>query len=225
MHAHLEFRSDSGLALLADREHVPSTELQLAADRAPLRRLAEDGKIFFLDAEDPADFRIDLYVGEEPDLPQHCYQQAGGNFLLRLPSGQLTVVDGTELSVEPGPYLLTLFERAVVDAQKIEQERRAVLTAEQWRYRQRIERFAAVGCLLFVAAWVVVFIYQFSRVSLAALTIALLAAAPSYLLTKTRRYQETERLLAEHNRSQPQHVLVLRSVGDASELSGGCFVA
>jgi hypothetical protein len=99
-----------------------------------------------------------------------------------------------------------------------------VLTAEQWSYRARIERFAAVGCLLFVAAWIVVFIKQFSWVSLWALAIALLAAAPSYLLTKTRRYQETERLLAEHNRAQPHHVLVLRPLSDAAGLSGGHLV-
>lgn len=69
-----------------------------------------------------------------------------------------------------------------------------------------------------------VFIFQFSLVSLVAVVVALVVAVPSYLLTKTKRYKQTERLLSEHDLSYPAHVLVLSPVPDSSGLSGGHLI-
>lgn len=224
MNASLTIHTESGALVLADSASAPRSESLMDPERKELRRLADRGQIFYLDSEDPSDYRLGLFIDEEPALPSHRYERNGGSFLLSLPSGRLLLTGGHEFEVEPGSYSVTVLEQAVVDAQAIEKERQSILTPEQWRLRRRAEKLAVVGCVPFLAAWVVVFIYQFSVVSLVAIVVALAAAAPSYLLGKTKRYQETEALLRQHDLSYPSHAIVIRPIAETSGLVGGYLV-
>lgn len=178
-------------------------------------------------------FRLLVCVDDAPsDLPRHRFGRLSGSFLLPVPSGRLSVSgqaqreSGTELQLPPGNYSVSILGvgPGELDGAAFQAERIRVLGEQDHRFREWVDRLGVVGLVPFFAAFIVIFIYRFSLVSLVAAAIGIGSLLPRLLISRTRRYRETERRLHEHEASFPHFVLDLRRVEGVAGLVGGHFV-
>lgn len=221
----LNLDATTGLVILRDAEQTLPAGARSDLERRALRQLAADGSVFYLDAEDQLEARITTAIGvSPPDLPEHRFERVGGAFHLRVASGQLAIGEDIIFDVEPGDQRVTVYQHTILDRDRYQSERRALLSTEDWRFRTLIERCAQLGCLPFLVAWILVFIRGFDRVSMLALAIGILALAPSYILMRTRRYRDTETRLRAMDKDRPNYAFHIQHVDDATNLVGGHLI-
>lgn len=197
--------------------------------------LADEGELFFLDGEDERQFKLQIAVDEDvSDLPSHRFARLSGSFVLPVPSGELVVSDGGDrgrgraLTIPPGDYsvsVLGLDASAGLDAKAFDAEQIEAVGATDWRYHQRVDWLAPLGCLPFLAAGIVVLIYRWSLVSLIAGLVGFLGLLPHWILKKAPRYRAVETRLRDLEQSQPHLALELRKVDSVDGLVGGHHVA
>lgn len=213
--------AQSGVVTFSDASvRLPSSP----AAAEDLRALADEGKVFSLDSEDPVALRLAIFAqSSPPELPAYRFQRLGGSFLLHLPSGRINIADQHTVAVDPGSYSLSVLGLGEIDARALDAERQPVLTTEEWRFRRMVERLCMFGCIPFLAAWIILLVYGFTIPSLVATATALLLATPGYLLSRTGRYRATEHRLRAHDESFPHYVIHLRPVSDTTGLIGGRF--
>jgi hypothetical protein len=125
MPTRIDAMPDSALLLVHDSAFVlPVVE---GANRQVLEPDAEAGRLFFLAAEDPIRFRVDIYAGETPPAElEGEFEPRGGSFLLDAPSGLLTVVapnashqnPAPSIAVPRGAHILTVMGRRPFDGRR-----------------------------------------------------------------------------------------------------------
>lgn len=220
--------------MLADAG-LPLTPPAVASPSFPryFRELADEGKLFLLDGEERSLFQLLVCVGEDlSDLPGHRFRRLSGSFLLPIPSGRLAVSghaqpqSAQELSVAPGTYSVSVLGvgQGELDGAAFRAEQIKLLGERDWRFRAWVDRLGLGGLVPFVVALIVILVYRVSIVSLVAALIGMGSLLPRLLISRTRRYRETEGRLCEHEASFPHFVLDLRRVESAAGLVGGSFV-
>ncbi len=226
----------SALAVLADvRLELAPPEPVSKGFRRYFVDLARQGQLFFLDGEDERQFKLLLVVDNDTsDLPRHRFARLSGAFRLPVPSGELVVSDGGDrgrgrtLTIPPGNYsvsILGLDPSAGLDGKAFDAEQIEAVGAADWRYHQRVNWLAPLGCLPFLAAGIVVLIDGWSSASLIAGLVGVLGLLPHFFLKKTPRYRGVETRLRELEASQPHFALELRKVDSVDGLVGGHHVA
>lgn len=195
-----------------------------------LRQRAKSGELFFIETEEAASYRLKIMVND--DLPANLadeFEASGGLFCLRLPSGQLRAASlppdagGSQMQVAAGDYLLSIHARREFDVAKYDQKMIELVGEADWRFRARVIKFGALGCLALVLAVVLLlipFTRQFWWVT------ALLCGAPwltYYLSMRSARYQRAEKAAMSYEQQLPTHVVVLKSASAAmaADVPGG----
>lgn len=234
MRARVDINTASGLAVLADSGLTLTPPALASAEfNRYFRQLADQKKLFYLDGEDPSKFRLLICVDDNlSDLPKHRFNQLSGAFALPVPSGRLTVSTqtqperATELQVPPGSYSVSVLGvgPGEIDGAAFQAERFQVLGDKDHRYRQWVDWLGVAGIIPFGAMLIVIFVYQFSLVSLVAAAIGIGALLARWLISRTPRYLATERRLNELEASFPNFVLDLRRVDSVAGVVGGHFV-
>jgi hypothetical protein len=232
MPTRIDAMSDSTLLLIHDSAFAPPVVDD--ANRQVLERNAAEGKLFFLAAEDPIRFRVDIYAGEAPPAElEGEFEPLGGSFLLEAPSGLLTVVEPNPISQDPaqslvvprGAHVLTVMGRRPFDGRRHEAEMVALLGEADWRFSHRTNWLALLGCFpLLLAMGSLLFAIRHGRwhgFLVYVLPLALLAWIPHLLLRRSSRYRRVERLMREHEAAKPLFVLNLVRTERVSGLRGG----
>jgi hypothetical protein len=226
----VEIESDQAIVMLHDVS-LPPPAGEPRGPASVLRRAAREGELFFIEAEDPVRYRIDVHLGDRPpDGPAREFQPRGGSFRLDLPSGVLSVrayekeAPAATLQAPPGPYVLRLFEPPEFDGARYEREMVALLGERDWRYRNTVVRLALFGCLPIMAAFGAALVARWRWYLIYAFPLALLTVAPHFLLSRTRRFREIERRMQEHERAKPHWVVTLAAAAAPLDIEGG-FVA
>lgn len=199
--------------------------------RDGLRAMARRGEAFVFDGEEGIDFEIEVVTpGETATVPLEVYEPTGGSWLLRVPSGRITVsggarpVDGSAepaIVVPPGNYVLSLHSLEHPDLEHYDRRMRALVGEERWEFRNRVDRLALVGCLgvpLLAGALLVPAVRRHWPV---AVGVFLLLWLPHAVLRLGRRYREVERAREEIERGMPLFHLRLDPVTDDAGLVGG----
>lgn len=225
----VEVVSDQGIVAVHDRA-IPAPGGAPRGSASAFRKAAREGKLFFLEAEDPLRCRIDVYVGEAPEGPPHGFQPRGGSFHLDLPTGGLVVrgfedaVSAAALTVAPGAYVLRVFAPPEFDGPRHEREMIALVGERAWRFHRRVDWLGAFGCLPIVAAFGAVLVPRWRWPFLYAFPLALLTVAPHFLLKRTRRYRDVDGRLRGHELAKPHWILALTPAAGSPGIEGG-FVA
>lgn len=233
MPARIDAAPDSGVLVVHDAgARLPVVDLD---KMDALEREAAAGKLFFLAAEDPTRFRVDVYTeGPPPPELQHDFHPLGGSFLLDVPSGRLTVAgyeparataDGTAIAMPGGPYALTVMGRRPFDGRRHEQEMVALVGEADWKFSVRTNWLSLLGCLPTILALGSLLLAirrgQWHGFFYFALPLALVAWAPHVLLRNSKRYQRVQRLAREREAAKPHFILTLVPTERASGFSGG----
>jgi hypothetical protein len=233
----VDIDAKSALAVLADVAlELAPPEVTSRGFRHYFVELAGQGKLFFLDGEDERQFKLLVVVDEDvSDLPSHRFARVSGSFVLPIPSGELLVTDGgardrgeaTTLAIPPGNYavsVLGLDAASGLDGPAFDAEQIDAVGAAGWRYHQRVDWLAPLGCLPLLAAGMVILIYRWSFVSLIAGLVGVLGLLPHSILKRTPRYRRIEGRLKDLEESQPHFALELRKVESVDGLVGGHHV-
>jgi len=233
MRARIEVETDSGLVVFRDAGlPQPCPDGRADEIRVALRDGAADGSWFYLDAEDPVRYRIDVFVDEQPEgLPDHRFQRLGGTFKIRLESGRMVVSafenwssERETVAVPPGTWALMVRGPGEFDRDGYDREYRSLLGDADWAYRQRVDRIGIAGCLSTLIAailLVVPFTRQFWYLAPAVLA---LGWGPHLLLRFSRRHKNIERRVKEHDASLPHFVVQLTPTEPDAAITGGHLV-
>lgn len=230
MPTRIDVTPDSALLVVRDADAGPAVP---TIDRAALEHEASAGRLFFLAAEDPLRFLVDVYVGEAPPPElDRDFESLGGAFRLDVPSGRLAVAGvgspaapGAPIDVTPGPQLLTVMGRRAFDGKRHEAEMIALLGEADWRFSKRTDTLALLGCLPLLLAigacvaalrkgrWITFLSY--------AVPILVVSWLPHLLLRWSARYRRIERAMAAHEGKKPHFILTLNASDQAPGLPGG----
>lgn len=227
MHRRVEVSSGWGVVIVRDAcVELPAADDQDALiDR--LRPLATAGKVFFLAADDPVRFRIDVYVDERPTA--HAgreFEPVGGSFLLHAPTGHLVVSDsepaaaGSALMVRPGRYLLTLMGRRSFSGARHAESMIAVMGKSDWTFTQRVDRSGLLGCLPIAIALVCAVVPRLRWLLWYVLPLLVVSWLPYVVLRNTGRYKNAQRLASDHENAMPHYIVVLMPTSQEG-LEGG----
>jgi len=233
MPARIDAVPDSGLLVVHDAEvPLPVVDRDRMDD---LEREAAAGRVFFLAAEDPIRFRVDVYIGEtQPPELQQEFQPLGGSFLLDLPSGRLIVAgynpasraaEGTPIALPRGPYVLNVMGRRPFDGRRHQREMVALVGEADWTFAERTNWLSLLGCLPAILALGSLLLAirhgRWRGFLYFALPLAVLGWAPHLLLRNSKRYQRIQRLMKEHETAKPHFILKLAPTDRSNGLSGG----
>jgi hypothetical protein len=230
MKKRIEVETDSGLVVFRDTElPQPCPDGKIEEYRGALRAGAEDGSWFYLDAEDPVRYRIDVCVDEEPEgLPAHRFQPLGGTFRVNLESGRMAVSAFESWSskiepveVPPGTVALTVRGPGEFDSEGYDREYRELLGDADWRYWNRVDKIGIAGCLSTLIAAVLLAIPFTRQYWYLAPAVLALGWGPHLLLRFSRTYREIEGRVKEHEDSLPHFVVQLTPIDPAAAITGG----
>lgn len=231
MSTNVEIHADSGLVGIWDKAAPPPIPEKNAQSNEELRPFARGGKLFFISADDPVRYRIQVLIEEDPaaDLLPHLDNSAG-SFRLETPSGELTVsaieenaYAGAVISVPPGSYVLTVFRRAAFDSSLYRRTMAQLVGASDWRYSERITNLGAIGCLTVALAVILLLIPSTRDYWPWIIPIFLAPSLLYHLMTRLPRYKRIEAARKEHEARLPHYVIRLRRSESAREISGGWF--
>ena len=196
--------TDSGLVVIHDGGASPG---------------GNDG--FYLQADDPVRWRIVLTdEGLPPDL-EPLMEPTGGSFLLRVPSGALSIDGAHEVAVPRGSYALRLYARRPFDGRRYDDRMIAALGRRDWQFRKRMDVVGAAGCalpLLLVPLWLI----RSWRPWLGYGVIAIVAFWALYLLLqRLPRYRAIESRRRDVESAMPHFVIALAPIANEEGLVGG----
>lgn len=203
--------------------------------RDPLKRLARDGNLFFIDQLEATNTEIEILVDQPlSEAFAERYEPVGGNFRLELPTGCLVVssygawLSGQNsapeaISVAPGSYSLVVFSPRAIDPEMFGKRIRELVGDTEWNHYLRVENFSTVGCISIAIAAGALFIpvvrayWRYVVITAAALWL------PYLILSRTRRYRaiESRRKALEESFRLPTYVLQLHPLMNPQGLIGG----
>ena len=209
-----------------------SAGLKDAFKKTPLQSMAKDGSIFFIDREDPTRLKVEVLVDTPPN-EEYCnlYDPVGGRFLLRVPSGDLSIsgyeawasgdaVATESLTVPPGVYSLSVFTNDPMDIEKYEAELERLVGPADLRFSNRVNYVGAAGCLpIAIAALVAIFASW--KVALYFVAAAGLFYWPYLVLLRSSRYRGVEKIRKAYEEALPVFILRLERVESTEGLAGG----
>lgn len=227
------FSDPYGVVLLCDQEQAGLLDPESNPKwQKALSAAANDGKVFFIDREDPIkDLRVQV-VTATPAEPNFAlrFSRVGGSFLLHAPSGKLALSGVGEwahdpgaaasMEVEPGSYSVIVHSSEDLDSQLYEQDMRRVVGAEEWRHRKKLDRLYLVGCLPTLLA-IGVSIFSTWKLGLYLLAVAAILWLPYVLGIRSRRYRAAEEARATYESELPLFVLQLNKLENTEGLVGG----
>jgi hypothetical protein len=224
-----------GLAIVRDSTFsVPPLDTKSRESlTTPLKSHARDGRIFFIDGEDPIDMTIDILVDQPvPEDITELFEQIGGTFVLHAPSGKIVIsgyqalasgsLNGqSEISVPCGSYALSVFSRQHFDLAKYDAKMQQIVGPANWSFRNKTDKLYFIGCLPTLATILCILVKPWRSIAIYLAAFSLLGWLPYFLARRTTTYQNAERRRDEFERSLPVYVLQLRSVEDPSSIRGG----
>jgi hypothetical protein len=228
MRTRIEVASEAGIVTVGDSLTALPAGLDQNALLRHLEPLARSGQIFFLVADDPVRYRIELYAAEAPPANfDREFEPVGGAFRLDVPSGRVAVSGWDEagkaaeagaLAVSPGPHLLSGWARRPFDGARHAGEMRELLGAE-WKFMQTVDRLGLVGCLPLALTAICV---MASRWHWLWYVLPVLAASylPYIFMKRTGRYRTAERRAAEFEQARPHYVFSLAETQDRGVAGG-----
>ena len=233
MPVRLDVTADAGIVVVRDGAVSLPAETHLDALTRRLEELAHSGRVFFLSTDDPARYRIDLYVGETPPASlDRDFEPLGGSFLLEAPTGGL-VVEGCDLpprsegdrgpapiEVAVGKHVLTARGRRAFDAKRHSEDMEEAFGPEEWRWMSRVDRIGLLGCLPTVVTLLLAISGRWRWLALYGVPLLVVSWLPYLILKNTRRYRVAERRMQEHERARPHFILTLVPTAQDG-LSGG----
>ena len=195
---------------------------------AELKRAAEGRNVFFIDAEDPVAYNVEVFVDQEvpPGVAQTCEVRAG-SFGLRVPSGRLllgsipTSPDAAELTLPAGDYLVTPMARRHFDVQWHDPLMRQLLGESDWRYYKSVMKLGALGGLGWILFAILMAIPATRGLWPIAAPLLILPWLVYFLLIKLPRYRGVQEKQRLHESELPHFALILKKSAAATEVPGG----
>ena len=225
-----EIEAPSGIIGLWDvtltPSSVPTKEMvRLVTD---LRESARKGDLFFLEAEDPVRYRIEVIINNElPSSIADEFEPRGGAFRLRMPSGKMRVASlppastGGQIDGSPGEYLVRPYGRRQFDGARYDQAMTKLAGDSDWIFRRRVDNVGAFGCLFLVAGAILLAIPFLRQYWWAILPTFAAPWLTYFLFTKAPRYRRAEKAAASHEQHLPHFVIVLKPSPSATDIPGG----
>jgi hypothetical protein len=210
----------------------PSVALPSSRDQAALLRalepLAQETRVFYLVADDPVQYRIELLVGDgRSSALAREFEPCGGTFGLEVATGRLTLQGWTSsgtpviagaVDARPGRHIVSVLARRPFEGARHVQEMAALL-GNEWRYMERVNRLGLLGCLP-LALLVISLAAQKWRWLWVALPLLAVSWVPYMLLKHGRRYRDAERRAADVERARPHYVFSVMPT-EHRDLAGG----
>lgn len=228
MRTRIEVGSEAGVVTVGDSVTALPAGLDQGVLLQHLEPLARSGQIFFLVADDPVRYRIELFAGESPPSSfAREFEALGGAFRLEVPSGRVALSgwdkggkpgEAGGLAVSPGSYVLSVWTRRPFDGARHAEDMSELLGAD-WRFMQTVDRLGLVGCLPLVLTAVCMLAARWHWLWY---VLPLLAVSwlPYIVLKRSHRYKAAERRATEQERARPHYVLGLTPT-QQDGLSGG----
>lgn len=237
MKADIRFESDSATVIVADEGVIADVRTRDIAEAEPLRQRAKAGEAFLVDAEDPRLGHIHVYLDEPvPEEIEAICSEHSGSFLLRVPSGRLSVCalgtgspetreppEKVTIDVPPGDYSVSVLDGSTKDIPALVTQEEALVGSADWRVHQRIDQVGALGCLIVAAGMVFVLVPYTRRNFWYLLPLFLLPSCAYSLLRRLPRYRRVEERCQEYEDGLPQYVLTLKRVDTTEGLEGGWY--
>jgi hypothetical protein len=228
MRTRIEVASEAGIVTVGDSLTALPSGLDQNALLRHLEPLARSGQIFFLVADDPVRYRIELWAAEAP--PESLARElepVGGAFRLDVPSGRIavsgwdeagTAAEAAALAVSPGPHLLSALARRPFDGARHAEDMRELLGAE-WKFMQTVDRLGLVGCLPLAVTAICVMAARWHWLWY---VLPVLAASylPYIVMKRSPRYRAAEGRAAQFEQAQPHYVLSLTETQDRGVAGG-----
>jgi hypothetical protein len=222
--------SDRGVVIVRDASFPLPEAPDQAAFVGALEAEARLCRLFFLVADDPVRYRVDIYAAEAvPAALDRGFVDLTGSFLLDVPSGRLAVSGygwaaaasaPDPVLVARGRHLLTVMGRRPFDGKRYDEDIVNVVGAHEWKFARLIDRLGLLGCLPMVATLATMFLGRWHWLWYV-LPILVVSWLPYVVLTRTPRYRATRRRTAEHERRQPHFILRLTPTEQGEPLRGG----
>ena len=237
MKAELRFESIAATVILADEHAGVELRTRDIAEIEPLRDKAKVGAAFGVEAEDPWIGNLHVYVDEPVpvEIAEICSANSG-SFLLRLPSGRLSVSGvGTEspqtaeppevhgVEVPPGDYAVSVLDGSARDIPALLRQEQALVDAADWRVVQWVDKIGALGCVSVALGLIFVLVPYTRRNLWYLLPLFLMPTCLFSLLRRLPHYRRVEERRKQHERSLPQVVVALTRVEKAEGLEGGWY--
>jgi hypothetical protein len=159
--------SPASLITFVDEKYRSDMEEALPKNLQSIKKHAKEGRVFFMESEDPLNYKIDVCTNAE--IPAHLEQLftgRHGQYLFRAPSGCITVtasaagstgggaqkIERFAFEIPSGDYLITIMDRATPDIAAHRSRLKDIIGENDWRYFERVNNTGAVGCFALVAA-------------------------------------------------------------------------
>jgi hypothetical protein len=210
----------------------PSDEKRNRAELArELKARAREGDVFVVDREDEiASLGAELLLDQPiPPTVAGMYEALGGTFLLRAPTGQLSVsgldawIKGAQLpafAVPPGDYALCVHSREHPDMQEYQRILQRVLGHSNWNLTSIADKLALLGCLPTILGALSLLIRPVRAYAWWVLAAVALCWLPHVVLRSLPRYRAATHRQKEFEQSLPLFYLALTPLRD-SQLAGG----
>jgi hypothetical protein len=233
----VRFKAHAAVVAFADESVASEVKTRDAAEAEPLRGRAKAGGVFLAETDDPELGRFRVYVDEPvpPEMEAVC-AGTSGSFLLRVPSGRLSVVAlGTEspktdeppetrtLEIPPGDYAVSVLDGSIKEIPALIAQQEALVDAADWRLHQRVDKVGASGCLFVGLGMIFVLVPTTRREYWYLLPLFLLPTCLYSLLRHLPAYVRVEERRKEHEASLPQVVVVMKRVESTEGLEGGSY--
>ena len=222
-----------GIVVLSDKENRALTDPENESQRqSMLPEAAKNGNIFYIDREDPIKSLPVEICTEFPNEPGYSlrFSPLGGSFLLHAPTGELVLsglaswADRPEqveyYKVNPGAYTVSVYSSEEMQNDLYERDMTRLLGADDWKYRNSIDRLYLIGCLPTILA-VVVTVFAALTVSVYFMALAALLWGPYFAARFSKRYRAIEKKVNTYEKQLPLFVLHLSRIENPSGVIGG----
>jgi hypothetical protein len=228
----IRIKDASGLAIVCDGTIIAPVAGE--SRERPIEQLeasAREGRLFFIDGEDPIDLTLEVVSGEPlaTELAAR-FTPVGGGFLLDIPSGSAAVAGydawargnppEASVSVAPGSHLVVAYARRLPDARQYEADIERLVDPRAVAFHRRVTRLAPLGCLPLIVLAIALLLQRWTLASYAA-GVALLASAAYAGVSRSGRFRAVEDAQRAYKRDLPAYVLELRPVERSPSLVGG----
>ncbi len=225
MKTEVSFESSAAIYALADRGFSPEVRALDAGDVESRRGHTKSGKAFFIEADDPWRGHFELYAGEPVPGEIEALCSTRASFLLRLPTGRLSVcalgVDSTDADelpemqtseVPPGDYQVSVLDRPIENPSAITAQHGVAPDDADWRLFERVNHFGAAGCLSLALGMLFVLIPHTRREYWFLLPLFLLPTCAFIVLRHLPGYARASKQAREHSEAPAPVVVSMQQV-------------